>query len=261
MPERFSSLRHLAVELISRGVPALGVLRAQLADAETYADFRHLIEEFLPERGQDILREPSPGAQVAAFADYFRDRYFPLEDIYRTGDIEGYEELTMRIPVVVMGMSWDDYDEIASDYKPGAQLITFLLENPHDEAGTINVSLAQACLDHVPRALLERVPENRLSQEEAHRLLDGTPYEGVALWADRIGNASGNFFLDTDWEYLGASESLEWDMGTVQALTRDWHQAEESEERLGRFVDWLEDDMPGRFEEILNFILEKRADE
>jgi len=261
MPERSSSLRHLAVELISRGVPSLSVLGAQLAGAEGYIDFRHLIEEFLPERGQDILREPSPGAQVAAFASYFEDRYFPLEDIFRTGDIEGYEDLTMRIPVVVMGMSWDDYDEIASDYKAGAQLITYLLENPYDEAGEINVSLAEACAEHVPRALLERVPEKRLSQEEAHRLLDGTLYEGVALWADRIGNASGNFFPDTDYEYLYAGYAPEWDMGTVQALTRDWHQAQELEDRLGRFIDWLEEDMPGRFEEILKFIVEKRADE
>lgn len=261
MPERSSSLRHLAAELISRGVPSLSVLRAQLAGAEGYIDFRHLIEEFLPERGQDILREPSPGAQLAAFASYFEDRYFPLDDIFRTGDIEGYEDLTMHIPVIVMGMGWDDYDEIASDYKAGIQLITYLLENPFDEDGEINVSLAEACAEHVPRALLERVPENRLSGEEAHRLLDGTPYEGVAIWADRIGNASDNFFLDTDYQYLYASGPPEWDMGTVQALTRDWHQAQELENRLSRFVEWIEEDMPGRFEEILNFILEKRADE
>jgi hypothetical protein len=260
MSGRPSSLLYLADELKSRGIPSLSVLIAQIAGVEDYADFRQLITEFLPEREQDILHEPTPSLQMAAFASYFEDRYFPLEDIFKLGDIEGYEELILRIPVVVMGMSWDDYDAIASDYRDGIQLMTYLLENPYDREGGVNVSLAEACEEHVPESLLRRVPETRLSPEEAHRLLDGTLYEGLTLWADRIFCDSGNFFLDTDYEYLYSSMGVDWEKETVEALTRDWLQAAELENRLDGFVTWLEEDLPGHFEELLNFVLEKRED-
>ena len=261
MPERSSSLLYLADELKSRGIPSLSVLIAQIAGVEDYADFRQLVTEFLPEREQDILHETTPALQMAAFASYFEDRYFPLEDIFKMGDLEGYEEITRRIPVVVMGMGWEDYDEIASEYRPGIQLMTYLLENPFDREGGVNVSLAEACGEHVPESLLRRVPETRLSPEEAHHLLDGTLYEGLTLWADRICCDSGNFFLDTDYEYLYSSMGVDWEKETVEALTRDWLQAAELENRLDSFVTWLEEDMPGHFEELLTFILERRVDE
>ncbi len=261
MPERASSLIYLADELRSRGIPSLSVLIAELAGAEDYAEFRRLINEFLPEREQDIIHESTPAEQIALFASYFEDRYFPLEDIFKLGDIEGYEEIAHRIPLIVMGMGWDDYEEIASEYRPGIQLMTYLLENPYDEEGRTNVSLAEACEELVPQALLQRVPENRLSPEEAHHLLNGTPYEGLALWADRICCSSNNFFLDTDYEYLWNSVPPEWDMETVQSLTRAWLQAMEQENRLDNFVTWLEEDPPRHFEELLNFILEKRDEE
>lgn len=261
MPERAGSLIYLAVELRSRGIPSLSVLIAELAGAEDYAEFRRLIKEFLPEREQDILHETTPAAQIALFASYFEDRYFPLEDIFKLGDIEGYEEIAHRIPLIVMGMGWDDYESIPYEYREGIQLMTYLLENPYDEEGRTNVSLAEACGELVPQASLQRVPEKRLSPEEAHRLLNDTPYEGLALWADRICCSSNNFFLDTDYEYLWNSVPPEWDMETVQALTRDWLQAMELENRLDDFVIWLEEDLSGHFEELLNFILEKRDEE
>lgn len=261
MPERAGSLIYLAAALRSRGIPSLSVLIAQIAGAEDYVEFRRLIKDFLPEREQDILQESTPAEQIALFSSYFEDRYFPLEDIFKMGDIEGYEEIAHRIPLVVMGLSWDDYESISYEFREGIQLMTYLVENPYDEEGRINVSLAEACEELVPRALLQRVPEKRLSPEEAHLLLNGTPYEGLALWADRICCSSNNFFLDTDYEYLWNSAPPEWDMGTVQALTRQWLQAMEQENRLNDFVTWLEENLPGHFEEFLNFILEKRADE
>ncbi len=261
MSERASSLLYLADELRSRGIPSLSVLIAELAGVEDYAEFRRLIKEFLPEREQDIIHESTPAEQIARFASYFEDRYFPLEDIFKLSDIEGYEDITHHIPLIVMGVSWDDYHDIASDFRPGIQLMTYEVENPYDEEGGINVSLAEACEEHVPRSLLQRVPETRLSPEEVHRLLNDTPYEGLALWADRICCSSNNFFLDTDYEYLWNSVPPEWDMETVEALTRDWLQAMELENRLNDFVTWLEEDLPGHFEELLNFILEKRANE
>lgn len=261
MSERSSSLLRLAAELQSRGVPSISVLRVQLAGAEEYAGFRRLIELILPEREQEILHEPTPALQMAQFASRFEDRYFPLEEIFKDGAAEEYFELTQRIPLVVYGVGWEEYEEIASQAREGIQLMTYLLQNPHRDYEGTNVSLAEACLEHVPRDLLERVPEDGLSDQDAHRLLNGTPYEGLALWADRIMGGGSNFFANTDWVMFAEGAGPEWSVEEVEACTRDWHEFEEMSDRMFRFVDWLEQDLAKRFEEVLNFILENRNEQ
>lgn len=258
MPERSSSLQRLAAELQSRGVPSLSVLRAQISGAEGYAEFRQLIGWFLPEREQEILHEPSPSLQMAQFATHFEARYFPLEEPFKDGAAEEYFELTQRIPLVVYGVGWEEYEEIASQTREGIQLMTYLLENPHRDYEGINVSLAEACAEHVPRELLERVPETGLSDQEARALLNGTPYEGLALWADRIMGGGSNFFVNTDWEMFMSGVGPDWTIEEVEACTREWHEFEEMNNRMFRFVDWLEQDLAKHFEEVLNFILENR---
>lgn len=261
MPDRSSSLFQLAGELKSRGVPSISVLTAQIAGVEEFLDFRKLIVEFLPDFEQEILNETTPGAQIAIFCSHFEDLYFPLEEYFKDGAAEDYGDLTRRIPLVVYGVGWEEYEEIASQAREGIQLMTYLLENPHEEYGGTNVSLAEACLEHVPRDLLERVPEGGLSDQEARALLNGTPYEGLALWADRIMGGGDNFFINTDWEMFAQGVGPEWSIEEVEACTRDWHEFTEITDRMFRFVDWLEADLAGRFEELLNFILEKKSDE
>jgi hypothetical protein len=175
------------------------------------------------------------------------------------GDIESYQDLTRCIIPLVLGIGWEEYDSIASDARDGIQLMTYLLENPQN--GEVNVSLAEACASLVPKSLIQRVPENRLSPEEAHKLLDGTPYEGLALWADRVFLGSGNLFLDTDDEMLWNNVLPEWEIDEVQDLTTEWLRAKDLDNRMWDFVDWLEADLPGHFEELLTFILERRVDE
>jgi hypothetical protein len=259
MPEADGPLLALGNKLSSLGLPSLSVLIAQISDTEGYVDFLNIVHAFLPEREQEILHESTPAAQVARFASYFEDRYFPLEPHLRDGDIESYEEVTSFIPVIVAGMSWEDYEAIPSDYRPASQLMTYLVADPFEE-GT-DVALAEACEEYVPKSLLERVAENRLEPQEAHRLLDGTRYEALAKWASRIHSDTGNFFLDTDYEMLMSDMPPDWDIETVNALTREWQQADAFENTLSKFFEWLEGDLPGRFGELVNFILEKKANE
>jgi len=259
MPERATPLLILVERLGSLKIPSLSSLIAQIADAESYADFVKLVKTYLPEREQDILREPTPAAQIARFASHFEDRYFPLDDRFKLGDIEGYTDLTYHIPVIVMGFSYDDYHEL-DDARPGAQLMTYLIENPWEEGG-MNVSLAEACREHVPGDLLERAGEIRLSLDQARALLKSTRYEPVMLWAERLYCDTGNFFLDTDYEMLWSSGDFpEWDPETVENLTRHWHQAEQHENEVGDFMEWLERDLIAHFEELVSFI-ERRRDE
>jgi len=259
MPDRDGPILTLADKLTSKGLPSISILIAWLDNAEDFADFLNLVDEFLPERRQEILSETSPSAQIACFCGYFEDRYFPLDDYVRYGDAGEYEELTFRIPLTVQGISYDDYHEISSEYRAGIQLIAYLIRNPYEDLEEASVSLAEACQEHVPQELIERAAAIQLEPEEAHKLLNGTPYEQLAHWTDRFNCCTNNFFLDTDYEMLMQDVPC-WDRADVDNLTRQWHQAQDTENRLTEFVEWLEADPKGRFEEVVNFILERRAD-
>ena len=236
MPERASPLMALAEKLLARRVPSLSSLIARISDAESYAEVVDLVREFFPEREQEILHEPTPQLQMARFASRFEDRYFPLEETAKWGEFETYSDLTRRIPVIVLGFSYDDYHEI-HDWRPGAQLMTYLIESPWED--DISVSLAEACEEHVPAQLIERAGEIHLSPGEAHRLLDDTKYKPLALWAERLYCDTGNFLLHTDWEMLWNSIPPGWDHDTVEELTRQWQQAELRESKTGDFMEWL----------------------
>jgi len=258
MPKRASPLLILASKLHSRRIPSLSSLIAQIADAESYAQFVQMVKTYLPEREQDILHEPTPAAQIACFASYFEDRYFPLEETFKWGDVESYGDFTYRIPVVVTGFSYDDYHEI-TDWRPGALLMTYLIESPWED--DISVSMAEACAEHVPAPLAGRAGRQRLSLGEAHSLLKRTKYEPLALWANRLHYNTGNFFLDTDYETLWNSTPPDWSPETVKELTKQWKQAELHENKTGEFMEWLEEDLPGHFEELVAFIEKRRGGE
>jgi len=259
MPKRVSPLLALANELLARRIPSLSSLVAQISDAENSAQFVQMVKTYLPEREQDILHEPTPAAQIARFASYFEDRYFPLEEIFKMGDLEGYGDITYRIPVVVMGFSYDNYHEVP-EWRDGALLMTYLVENPWEGEDT-DVSMAEACAESVPAPLVERAGKVRLRLDEAHSLLKGTKYEPLALWADRLHYNTGNFFLDTDYDSLWNSMPPDWSPENVKDLTRQWKQAELHENKTGEFMEWLEEDLPGHFEELVAFIEGRKADE
>jgi len=257
MPEKHGPLLALARRMLSLGPPSLSVLIARLGEMEEYEDFIDLVREFLPEREDEILHELTPADQMAAFASYFEDRYFPIDDNFKLGEVEGYGELTWRIPVIVRGLSWDDYHEIASDWRSGFQLMTYLIESPYEE-GDARIALAEACEAYVPTGLLQQVPEGGLSPSEVHQLLNDTPYKALAIWGDILSASTGNFFLDTDYEMLGCNGPPKWEREVVAELTQQWLQADLIIQQACDLAEWLEVDPKTRFREIVNFITERR---
>jgi len=253
MSEKDGPLLTLGWRLRCLGPPSLTMLMAQLEGAEAYTDFVALVRELLPEWEQDILRQPSPEEQIAAFASRFQDRYFPLEDRAMLGDFEEYGLFLQGIPVIVMGLSFDDYHYLPHDGCPGILLMTYLLEDP-DQEEDARIALAEACSAHVPRELLQRVPEGGLTAEQAHRLLDGTQFEGVARWADMLQGGTGNFFLDVCYEELWETDFPQWDREVVEELAQQWPQAERAQQQLRDLADRLEEDPPARFQELLELI-------
>lgn len=259
MPDGHGPLLILARKLRAAGPPSLSIIIARTAEMEDYERFLDLVKEYLPEREREILCQSTPREQMAVFATRFEDRYFPLEPHIRCGDAESYEELTYRIPVIVRGINWEEYDSIASEARDSIQLMTYLIENPYDDNST-HVSLTEACREHVPAAVLQMVPENGFSLVELRKLLDKTPHDGLAAWAAWIHQDTGNDFLDTDYETYGYSIPVEWSREDVEHLTRQWHQANLIEGKVDKIVEWLEVDLAARFRELINFILQRREE-
>lgn len=260
MPGQTGTLLALANKLLSRGPPSLSVLIAALGETEEYADFINLVREYLPEREVEILHEPSPQHQMAAFTSHFRDRYFPLEDGYfDIDDGQSYRDILYGIPVIVRGITYDDYHSMPYDWRFGFVLMTYLLEDPLDD-GDARVPLAEACAEHgIPIALLRQVPERGISTVEAHRIFDDTLYRALALWADWVWGNTGNFFLDTDYEVISYNGCPPWDRETVEELTRQWQQAEVLDEEVINLSILIEEDPVARLEEILNLMAERRS--
>ena len=262
MAEKASPLSVLIAQLWSKGPPSLSAMISRFGDIEEYQEFVMLIREYVPEYEGEILLEPHAGSQMQRFVSRFEDRYFPLA--YHLGDFAfndvSYSDLTRAIPVEVRGFTWEDYDSISSDARPAFQLLTYLLESPYETDA--RVSLAEACAEHVGQDLVGQVPEGGIKATRVHELFDDSPYKPIALLCDWFWQDTGNFFLDTDYEFLSYNMGEpEWSMGEVEILTRHWQEADALQAEIDNFLEWLDGDLKGRFQEILDFIAEKGVKE
>jgi len=257
MSEKPGALLTLARKMSSFGPPALSVIIARISELEDYDEFIRIVKEFLPERESIIFNELTPAAQVATFASYFADRYFPLDSMFESSDVEGYGDVARGVPVIVKALDYEGYHEIASDFRLGAQLMSYLVESPYDD-GDARVALAEACGEHVSADLLQKVPKDGFSRNELHQLIDNTPHAALAIWADVLNLDTGNVFLDTDYEMLCNGNLPDWDREVIDALTNQWPQAERIEQETCQMMDWLEDKPADRFSELVEFILKRK---
>jgi len=263
MPGKTQPLLDLGRRLLSLAAPpSITDLIAQLDEVEEYEQFIHLVRHFVPESADDILARPSPEEKIGAFAQAFSGRYFQLDDRFIEGDVEGYGDIVHAIPVTVLGMSFDDYHELAHDSREGIQLMAYLLADPYmpddsmpreAEAGA-RLALYDSLKHFMPQELLDRVPQGGLPYDEAQRIFANSRYKAIALFSQMIGCCTGNFFLDTDYETLYMNESPDWDAENVEELTRQWLQAEAIQEEVYSFCTWLEEDPQKHFSEVLYFL-------
>jgi hypothetical protein len=242
--------------------PSITDLIAQLDEVEEYEQFIHLVRHFVPEAADDILARPSPEEKIGAFAQAFSGRYFQLDDRFIEGDVEGYSDIMRFIPVVVLGITWDDYHELAHDSREGIQLMAYLLADPYRpddsmpgeaEAGA-RLALYDSLRDFMPQELLDRVPQGGLSYDEAQRIFAASRFKAIALFSQMIGCCTNNLFLDTDVEMLCQGSCPEWDAATVEELKQQWLEAEQIQNEVYSFCAWLEQDPVKHFSEVLYFL-------
>jgi len=267
MPDKTQPLLELGRLLLSLAAPpSITDLIAQLDEVEEYEQFIHMVRRFVPEAADDILARSSPEEKIGAFAQAFSDRYFQLDARVIEGEVEGYGDIVHAIPVIVLGMSFEDYHELAHSGRQGIQMMTYLLDDPYEpvqqchtamplgvEAGA-RLALYDALRLFMPQDLLEKVPEGGLSHDDAQRIFGNSRFKPVALFSQMIGCSTDNLFLDTDDEMLCQGNYPEWDAETVKELTRQWLEAEKIQNEVYTFCAWLERDPVKHFQEVLYFM-------
>jgi len=251
MADRAGPLELLARRLRLSGPPSLDGLEAWFSQGEAYRDFVALVRQYLPQHEAEILAEVGVQARIAAFARHFGGRYFPLPDAFKDGWVDEYDQLTTYIPVISMGVSYDDYHMLTEGWRLGYRLLFVLSTDPYKEVGGgARTALLESCAELVPRELLERLGEG-FEPGALHARLDRTRFEAVALAADWLHQDTGTAFLDlTGDEFV----EEEWDPETVRTATEQWARARDIQDRVHSLAEWLEVEPPARFKELLEFI-------
>ena len=83
-----------------------------------------------------------------------------------------------------------------------------------------------------------------------------TRFEGAAQAASWLLAETGNWFLDHNYEdgcYDGFADP--WDDDIIAEGTEQWRRASALMDSVCALTDWLEEDLPARFAEMLDFIL------
>ena len=116
----------------------------------------------------------------------------------------------------------------------------------------------ESAAERIPQETLQRVPQDGIPLEDLTGALKGTRFEGAALAATWVFAETGNFFLDHNYEdgsYDGFADP--WDDDIIQEGTEEWRRASALMDSVCKLGDWLEEDLPGRFLEMLDFVLER----
>ena len=115
-----------------------------------------------------------------------------------------------------------------------------------------------AAEEHLPRELLQRIPGNGIHVELLEEALRGTPLEGIYLDAMWMHSCTDNFFLDYtihDDGFSGFSDP--WDDDVIEDAKEQWQNAKAIVDKTRVLEQWLEEDLEGRFTQMLDFVLER----
>ena len=88
-----------------------------------------------------------------------------------------------------------------------------------------------------------------------------TEYQGAAQAAPWVWSETGNFFLDHNYsngDYDGFSDP--WKEEIIREGTEEWQKASALIDSVTALAGWLEEDLPGRFAGMLDFILPRLPD-
>ena len=160
-----------------------------------------------------------------------------------------------------MGFGYDGLHEMWDGYREGLSAMALLVkpaDSIYDGPDGIRVAWLESAAERIPQETLQRVPEGGIPLDDLTEALKETKFEGAALACSWVLAETGNFFLDHTYEdgnYDGFSDP--WEDDIIQEGTEEWRKASALMDSVCKLGDWLEDDLPARFAEMLEFVLER----
>ena len=261
-PPRLSGL----AKLLLRRPPSLRDLVTLAGHAGDYAWFAGLVRRLFPEAAEEMLSAPDVRTRVERFAQLFGERHFllyaPFFDFYMDeGDEPPWSWLRRGIPFELMGFGYDGVHEMWDGYRDGLSALVLLAKPPdsfYEEPDGLRVAWLESAAARIPQETLKRIPQGGIPLDDLTGALKGTRFDGAAqacswVWAD-----TGNIFLDycyDDGMYEGFADP--WENEVIEAGTEEWRRASALMDSVNRVTGWLEGDLPGRFAEMLSFVLER----
>ena len=213
-----------------------------------------------------MLTAPDIRQRVEGFARLFEERHFPLYapyfEFYLTEEEEpAFTALRRGIPFDLHGIGYEGLHEMWDGYREGLSALALLAKPPesfYTDSDEIRVAWLESASAHISQDTLLRIPEGGIPQETLTEAVKGTRFEGVAQAASWVWAGTGNLFLDCNYDdgmYDGFADP--WDDEVIAEGTEEWRKARAIIESVNGLADWLEDDLPARFAEMLDFILER----
>ncbi len=251
-------------QLLLRRPPSLRELVMLVGYADDYAWFAGLVRRLFPEEAEAALTAPDLRTRVERFANLFGDRHFPLyapviEFWTEDGDDPPWSWLRRGIPFDLMGFGYDGMHELWHDYREGLSALV-LPARPadayYDGPDGIRTAWLESAATRIPQTTLERIPKGGIPLEHLNGALKGTTFEGAAQAAAWVFGETGNFFLDNcydDGSFDGFCDP--WDDDVIAEGTAEWRRASALMDSVCKLADWLEEDLPVRFAEMLDAVL------
>ncbi len=250
--------------LLLRRPPSLQELIVRLGYAEDYAWFAELVRRLFPQEAEAALSIPDAGGRLERFARLFEERHFPLyapfiEFYVDEGEDPPFTWLRRGIPFQLMGIGYDGLHEMWDGYREGLSALALLAEALSyywDEPDGLRTAWLEAAAERIPQETLERIPRGGIPLDALTEAVRETGYQGAARAVAWVRGETGNFFLDhcfEDGDYDGFCDP--WEEEIIAEGTEEWRKASALTDSVIRLADWLEGDLPGRYSELLDFIL------
>ena len=256
-------LSGLSERLLQRP-PSLQELVTVVGYAEDYAWFAGLVRRLFPKEAERVLSAPDVRRRVERFAQLFGERHFPLYgpviDLWwDAGEEPPWSWLRRGIPFDLIGLGYDALHELWDGYRDGIAALVLLArptDHFYESPDGIRTAWLESASERIPQSTLERIPGGGIPLEKLSGAVKGSRFEGAAHAASWAFAETGNFFLDHNFDDGMYDDFADpWEDDVIAEGTEEWRRARVLIDPVCKLADWLEEDLPGRFAEMLDFVL------